>query len=356
MTVEADSFQVLKTLAEWSEEENDPNTGHYVVSGKELQAVLNITANQINDAVNYLVNLGQAKVSQALGTAPFSFTKVSLETAGRHAFEELSSKQEETKKEENNYENEYDVFISHSSLDDPLTTNVKKLLEANNIHVFSTPGSIPTGAWEPQIENALRNSSSIWLLLTRNAIKESVWAHQEFGYFYGYNHGKGIDPKGHKCRFLYTRDTELRGLYVWIQGTQIESFEDPVLVARTIADGVGRDFKVPDDWAKETSPQPLLTLPGHPATFTHKGSGLINTPPFNIDTSPWVLQFSTNWSGHFAVQIWNDGPKKLVVNQSVKAGEVYETHVYQLIGINLYFTIKNAPAEGVWTLSVIKIT
>ena len=178
MTVETDSFHVLKTLAEWSEEENDPNTGHYVVSGKELQAVLNITANQINDAVNYLVNLGQANQLRTMGTAPFSFKEVWLETAGRHAFEELSSIKEETIKE-----NEYDVFISHSSIDDPLATNVKKLLEANSIHVFSTPGSIPTGAWEPQIELALRNSSSIWLLLTRNAIKESVWAHQEFALF-----------------------------------------------------------------------------------------------------------------------------------------------------------------------------
>ena len=62
MTVITDAKQVLKTLAEWSEKEDDPDTGHYLVSGKELHAVLDISANRINDAVNYLVELGQVGV------------------------------------------------------------------------------------------------------------------------------------------------------------------------------------------------------------------------------------------------------------------------------------------------------
>lgn len=85
--------------------------------------------------------------------------------------------------------NDYDVFISHSSLDNALATDVKELLGANGISVFTTPGSIPTGKWEEQIEEALQRSTQIWVLLTTNAVKESVWVHHEFGYFYGFCHG-----------------------------------------------------------------------------------------------------------------------------------------------------------------------
>ena len=85
--------------------------------------------------------------------------------------------------------NDYEVFISHSSLDDALATDVKELLGANGISVFTTPGSIPTGKWEEQIEEALQRSTQIWVLLTTNAVKESVWVHHEFGYFYGFCHG-----------------------------------------------------------------------------------------------------------------------------------------------------------------------
>ncbi|MFC1968066.1 toll/interleukin-1 receptor domain-containing protein [Chloroflexota bacterium] len=106
---------------------------------------------------------------------------------------------------------EYDVFLSHSSQDDDLVTDIKQLLEANGIKTFSTPGSIPTGKWEPQIEEALRQSQSIWVLLTPHTLKESVWAHHEYGYFYGYRHGIGVDLEGHSCRFLFTQDTNLRG-------------------------------------------------------------------------------------------------------------------------------------------------
>lgn len=174
----------------------------------------------------------------------------------------------------------YDVFLSHSSSDDALAGDVKKLLEANGIRVFATPESIPTGSWEPQIEVALGSSSSVWVLLTPNALRESVWTHHEFGYFYGYNHGKGRDPQGHHCRFLYTQGTELRGLYAWIQGTHINSFEDPVPVAETIAKGIGVGFGLPGDWVPRFYPQQLAGIFRHPAIgpVGFSSSGLIHGP------------------------------------------------------------------------------
>jgi hypothetical protein len=80
---------------------------------------------------------------------------------------------------------EYAVFISHSGEDDELTRRIKRLLEDSGIYTFATPGSVSSGLWNPQIEKALQKSQHLWLLLAPAALSKSIWAHQEFGYFYG---------------------------------------------------------------------------------------------------------------------------------------------------------------------------
>jgi hypothetical protein len=103
-----------------------------------------------------------------------------------------------------------------------------------------------------------------------------------------------------------------------------------------------------------TTPAPTQTPVPLPTTvFTYSASGTVNTPPFDIGTSPWKLQFSTNWSGLFVVLV-KDSTFDIVVNQSVLAGVIYETYVYGHTGSNLYFSISTAPVDGLWTLSVIE--
>ena len=152
---------------------------------------------------------------------------------------------------------EYDVFLSHSSLDDNLCKDITVLLENSGLQVFATPASIETGKWEEQIEKALQNASTVWVLLTPNAMSQSVWTHHEFGYFYGFRHGKGIDPRGDGCRFLYSDASYLRGLYGHIHGTQVASFEDPVDIARLIAAGLGKDLSIPTGWVLARILRPL---------------------------------------------------------------------------------------------------
>ena len=257
--MEQDASAILQTLVEWSEQEDDPNFGNYEVSGSELEAKLSIPARRINDSVKLLYDRGLIDWLQTNGTAPYDFNRVWPSTEGR-----LTYQQALTQAEPSSSTPAYDVFLSHSSLDDSLAADVRALLEGNSITVFSTPGSVPTGSWEPQIEEALRNSGSIWVLLTPNALSESVWVHHEFGYFYGFNHGEGRDPEGHRCRFLYTEGTPLRGLYAWIQGTQLESFEDPVLVAETIATDLGKPFRLPPGWFSKAHPQQTMVAIRHP--------------------------------------------------------------------------------------------
>lgn len=139
-------------------------------------------------------------------------------------------------------------------MDDNLCKDVTALLKNSGLRVFATPASIPTGKWEEQIEEALQNASTVWVLLTPNAMSQSVWTHHEFGYFYGFRHGKNIDPKGYACRFLYSDASYLRGLYGYIQGTQVPSFEDPVAIARVIAEGLGKYLNIPTAWVPSRYP------------------------------------------------------------------------------------------------------
>lgn len=89
--------------------------------------------------------------------------------------------------------------------------------------------------------------------------------------------------------------------------------------------------------------------------FSFTGIGMRNTPTFSINTSPWVLRFTTNWSGYFAVSI-EPFADNLVINHAGVAGEVYETYIYDFQGNNLYFDVQSAPLEGLWTLTVIKLS
>jgi len=172
---------------------------------------------------------------------PYEFRDVMASSEGHLEVQRLA--EQETR----HRETQLDVFLSHSSLDDNLCKDITVLLENSGIRVFATPASIPTGKWEEQIEEALQHASTVWVLLTPNAMSQSVWAHHEFGYFYGFKHGKGVDPRGDSCRFLYSDPSYLRGLYGHIQGTQVTSFEDPVVLARIIAQSLGKAFKEPEN-------------------------------------------------------------------------------------------------------------
>ncbi len=70
---------------------------------------------------------------------------------------------------------------------------------------------------------------------------------------------------------------------------------------------VGRDVPQIAQSVKSPTNSQTTTSTQLSTVFTHSDRGLVNTPPFDIGTSPWKLRFSTNWSGHFAVQLRNDG-------------------------------------------------
>ncbi|MBI4236294.1 MAG: toll/interleukin-1 receptor domain-containing protein [Chloroflexi bacterium] len=158
----------------------------------------------------------------------------------------------------------YDVFLSHSRLDDELARAVKQLLEHNGLKTFTTPASISSAKWLRQIELALQGSREIWLLLTGNALNESIWAHHEYAYFYGFHHGQGLDLEGARSRYLFEEGTPLPGLYGHIQGLRVDSIGDPVTVAKTIAEAMGIDkesFMILEGFVRQIYPTRRVNPP-----------------------------------------------------------------------------------------------
>ncbi|MDP2950078.1 MAG: toll/interleukin-1 receptor domain-containing protein [Chloroflexota bacterium] len=272
--IDRDAIAVLQTLVGWVEAENDPHRGKYRVSGKELTEKLGLPPRRVNKAVAILERSRFVSWSRVMGTAPYDFGGVWPSPEGHLEVQRLA--EQETR----HRETRLDVFLSHSSLDDELCKDIAALLRYSGLSVFATPGSIATGKWEEQIEEALQNASTIWVLLTPNAVSQSVWSHHEFGYFYGFRHGKGVDSRGDSCRFLYSDPSHLRGLYDHIQGTRVTSFEDPVPLAQEIAAGLGKDLIIPSGWVPRRYPSPA-TPPQTPWPVRAGGPEFRLSPGFN---------------------------------------------------------------------------
>jgi len=99
-------------------------------------------------------------------------------------------------------------------------------------------------------------------------------------------------------------------------------------------------------------------VPGSPAfdqvVFTHTGTGVGNSLPFEVGSSPWKLQFSASWTGGFRLDAHAPtGGWKGVVDRSVTNGVVYETYVYGWEGAT-YFDMNRAPSDGQWTVWVLE--
>ena len=257
--IENDADIVLRVLAEWLES-GDPEErrGHSRVTLGEISSETDIGLPRLMDASTFLHERGLVELGETMGGA--SSNDVSLTTEGRLQVQRRVSGGPIPSPRNQ----QWDVFLGHSSFDDALAAAVQELLKSNGVTVFATPASVPTGNWEPQIEEALKTAATLWLLLTPAALRESVWTHHEFGYFYGFRHGAEVDAGGHGSRYLYTKGTELRGLYAWIQGTEIASLEDPVAIASAITEGIGRAFQVPSGWEYPNFPVAPIAAPRHP--------------------------------------------------------------------------------------------
>ena len=213
--------------------------GRYELSADEVLGVTGLPLERVEDAVKLLVSRDLLTALETYG----GLQSVSPTADGRLEFQRVSTADEAPAAG-----NTYDVFLSHSSHDDQLSADVKLLLEHNGLTVFTTPSSIPSGKWEQQIEDALQDAVDCWVLLTPNALAQSVWVHHELGYYYGFRYGREIDQLGFHSHYIYPLEEPRPGLYDHLQGNDTDDIGNPEVVASIILESLRKPLNLPSDW------------------------------------------------------------------------------------------------------------
>lgn len=83
--IEQNALYVLKILVD---------NNMQLASGKKIEEVTNFDPQAINDAIEYLEDLNAVKVMRYLGTSPYDFGQVEVNTRGRYLYHELFSDEE----------------------------------------------------------------------------------------------------------------------------------------------------------------------------------------------------------------------------------------------------------------------
>ncbi len=81
--IENNAYQLLMSMANSKKEQ---------FQAKELQQMSGLEPQEINDAVDYLHSIGAVEVIKALGTAPFMFAALFLQSRGRFLYHEIRNK------------------------------------------------------------------------------------------------------------------------------------------------------------------------------------------------------------------------------------------------------------------------
>jgi hypothetical protein len=88
--IEENAVKILTTLIERNVEQ---------AHGKQITQMTGLSPEDINDAVDYLVDLGSVAAIRALGTAPYTFGAIRVKSRGRYLYHEMKERTDEVEKE-----------------------------------------------------------------------------------------------------------------------------------------------------------------------------------------------------------------------------------------------------------------
>lgn len=104
-------------------------------------------------------------------------------------------------------------------------------------------------------------------------------------------------------------------------------------------------------WVVRVTDDPDVPLPDPPAILTYSGTGLVNSPPFLIDSPSWRLVYMATWKGHFTLVAMTSGGPQVLMDRDVEAGIIYEAFVTGLRG-PMHLTVDAAPSDRAWSVSI----
>ena len=98
----------------------------------------------------------------------------------------------------------------------------------------------------------------------------------------------------------------------------------------------------------------IVTITKNPPV-SFSGSGIMRTTPFIVNSSPWILQYSTESTGFLTIALQPYYDLLLVNNEKVEGGEVYQKVIEGYTGSPISFGITSYYV-GDWKISVIEET
>lgn len=88
--VEENAVKILTTLIEKNVKQ---------AQGKQIEQIIGLSPEDINDAVDYLVDLGSVEVIRGLGTVPYTFGAIMVNSRGKFLYHEMKKRTDEVEKE-----------------------------------------------------------------------------------------------------------------------------------------------------------------------------------------------------------------------------------------------------------------
>ena len=88
--IKENAVKILTTLIEREVKE---------AQGKQIEHMTGLSPEDINDAVDYLEDLGSVEVIKWLGTAPYNFGAITVNSRGRYLYHEMKKRTDEVEKE-----------------------------------------------------------------------------------------------------------------------------------------------------------------------------------------------------------------------------------------------------------------
>ena len=88
--------------------------------------------------------------------------------------------------------------------------------------------------------------------------------------------------------------------------------------------------------------------------MTFSSSGDRATSNFTVNTSPWILQYSTSYAGRITIELSmsNFTPLPIADNVEVEKDKVYQIEMEEYTGLLLHFHVKTYHSSPGWTISV----
>ncbi|MGO9481519.1 MAG: toll/interleukin-1 receptor domain-containing protein [Candidatus Kryptoniota bacterium] len=150
--------------------------------GDELKRISGLEPDEINDAVDFLSNEGLIEQMNFIGTFPFKFGQVMLNSRGRYKYYDITSKSNSHAMNPIRHTppaGSPSIFLSHSSKDKFFVRKLAEQLKNHGVTVWLDEAEINVGdSLTERVGKAIQETDFVGVVLSHNSVN-SEWVQKE---------------------------------------------------------------------------------------------------------------------------------------------------------------------------------